>query len=88
MIDYFRVLGTGTIDWRRWMQVLKAGGWSGWAIEEIDLSPKAVAELRSGLNYFAAELSPIYRSKDVRHAATAAAPNPSSADTGSLLTQP
>jgi inosose dehydratase len=61
MIEYFRVLGTGTIDWHRWMQVLKAGGWSGWAIEEIDLSPKAVAELKSGLNYFAAELSPIYR---------------------------
>jgi inosose dehydratase len=60
MLKNFRVLGSGTIDWRAWMEILREHDWSGWAVEEIDNSPAAVAELRQGLEYFRTELAPIH----------------------------
>ncbi|MFT4028871.1 MAG: sugar phosphate isomerase/epimerase family protein [Protaetiibacter sp.] len=60
MLTWFRVLGTGIVDWHEWMRVLKQHSWRGWAIEEIDNSPDPVGELRQGLGYFHDELAPIY----------------------------
>jgi inosose dehydratase len=60
MLTYFRILGTGIVDWKTWMQILRDHGWSGWATEEIDHSPDPVGELRSGLQYFREHLAPIY----------------------------
>ena len=60
MLTYFRVLGSGTIDWAAWMNILKEHGWKGWATEEIDNSPDPVGELRQGLEYFRTHLAPIY----------------------------
>jgi inosose dehydratase len=61
MLTYFRILGSGTVNWRAWMQVLMDASWSGWASEEIDHSPAPLEELRRGLEYFRTQLSPIYR---------------------------
>jgi inosose dehydratase len=61
MLTYFRVLGSGTVNWREWMEILREHGWRGWATEEIDHSPDPVGELRAGLEYFERELAPIYR---------------------------
>lgn len=61
MVTYFRVLGSGIVDWREWMQVLRQAEWRGWAIEEIDMSPDPVGELKQGLAYFERELGSIYR---------------------------
>jgi inosose dehydratase len=61
MLQVFRVLGSGTIDWKRWMDVLRDAEWSGWAVEEIDDSPDPIGELRQGLAYFERELALIYR---------------------------
>lgn len=60
MLTYFRVLGSGTVNWREWMEVLRDNRWKGWATEEIDNSPDPVGELRQGLEYFRTELAPIY----------------------------
>ena len=60
MLTYFRVLGSGQVDWHEWMRILRDHRWSGWATEEIDMSPDPVGELRKGLAYFDAELSSIY----------------------------
>ena len=59
MLTHFRVLGSGTVDWREWMRVLVKAGWSGWATEEIDNSPSPEDELRRGLEYFHRELEPM-----------------------------
>ncbi|SCL28957.1 inosose dehydratase [Micromonospora pallida] len=61
MLTYFRVLGSGKVDWTRWMEILRDNEWRGWAIEEIDNSPDPVGELRQGLEYFRTHLAPIYR---------------------------
>jgi inosose dehydratase len=61
MLTYFRVLGSGKVNWTEWMEILRDNGWRGWAIEEIDMSPDPVGELRQGLEYFRAELASIYR---------------------------
>ncbi|KAE8765929.1 sugar phosphate isomerase/epimerase family protein [Georgenia thermotolerans] len=61
MLTYFRVLGSGRVDWHEWMRILRDHGWSGWATEEIDMSPDPVGELRQGLEYFQRALAPIYR---------------------------
>ncbi|MFV0254304.1 MAG: sugar phosphate isomerase/epimerase family protein [Beutenbergiaceae bacterium] len=60
MLTHFRILGSGRIDWRRWMEILREHQWRGWATEEIDNSPDPIAELRQGLEYFRTELAPIY----------------------------
>jgi len=60
MLKAFRVLGSGTVDWKEWMRVLRDHSWRGWATEEIDNSPDPVGELRTGLEYFRRELAPIY----------------------------
>jgi sugar phosphate isomerase/epimerase len=60
MLTYFRVLGSGTLDWKEWMRILRDNGWAGWATEEIDHSPDPVRELKQGLEYFRRELAPIY----------------------------
>lgn len=59
MLTYFRILGTGTVDWREWMRILRDAGWSGWAIEEIDNSFDPVGELVQGLAFYRSELEPI-----------------------------
>lgn len=60
MLTHFRVLGSGSIDWRSWMAVLRETRWSGWATEEIDNSPDPVGELRKGLTYFQEHLAPLH----------------------------
>jgi inosose dehydratase len=49
------------VNWKEWMEVLRDKQWSGWATEEIDMSPDPVGELREGLEYFRTELAGIYR---------------------------
>lgn len=61
MLTHFRVLGSGIVDWRDWMKVLRDAEWSGWATEEIDHSPDPIGELTQGLDYFRDELAHIYR---------------------------
>jgi inosose dehydratase len=60
MLTYFRILGSGLVDWEAWMHVLRNAKWRGWAIEEIDNSPDPVGELRRGLEYFRSNLASIY----------------------------
>lgn len=60
MLRNFRVLGTGTVDWRRWIDVLRQHRWSGWAVEEIDHAEDPVGDLRAGLRYYQTELAPRY----------------------------
>ncbi|HEY9498340.1 MAG TPA: sugar phosphate isomerase/epimerase [Terrimesophilobacter sp.] len=61
MLTHFRILGSGMVNWKEWMEVLRDKQWSGWATEEIDMSPDPVGELREGLEYFRTELAGIYR---------------------------
>jgi inosose dehydratase len=61
MLTYFRILGSGIVDWVEWMRILRDASWHGWGIEEIDMSPDPLGELRQGLEYFRSELAPIYR---------------------------
>lgn len=61
MLKNFRVLGSGIVDWTRWMHVLADAEWEGWATEEIDNSPDPVGELRSGRRYFTDVLASIHR---------------------------
>jgi inosose dehydratase len=60
MLTYFRILGSGIVDWQEWMQILRDHQWAGWAIEEIDNSPDPVTELRRGLEHFRTQLAPIW----------------------------
>ncbi|WP_432990593.1 sugar phosphate isomerase/epimerase family protein [Dactylosporangium sp. CA-233914] len=60
MLTHFRILGSGKVDWSEWMRILRDNRWRGWAIEEIDMSPDPVGELRQGLEYFRTALAPIY----------------------------
>lgn len=60
MLTYFRVLGSGIVDWRAWQEILRDANWSGWAIAEIDMSPDPIGEIRQGLEYFQRELSRIH----------------------------
>jgi inosose dehydratase len=60
LLRNFRVLGSGTVNWRGWMEILRDHGWSGWAVEEIDHSADPVTELRAGLEYYQRELAPLY----------------------------
>jgi inosose dehydratase len=60
MLTYFRILGSGIVDWEEWMRILREHDWSGWATEEIDNSPAPVEELRQGLDFFRAKLAPLY----------------------------
>jgi inosose dehydratase len=60
MLTYFRVLGSGTVDWHEWERILRDANWTGWAQAEIDMSPDPVGEIRQGLDYFERELAPIY----------------------------
>lgn len=59
MIKYFRLMGTGLVDWHEWVRILRDSNWSGWGIAEIDMSPNPKAEILAGLDYFARELAPI-----------------------------
>jgi inosose dehydratase len=60
MLTYFRILGSGIVDWSEWMRILRDAEWTGWATEEIDNSPDPVGELQQGLEFFRRELKPIY----------------------------
>lgn len=60
MHAHFRILGSGIMDWDSWMRVLQRHQWSGWAIEEIDMSPDPVGELITGKDYFAQNLDALY----------------------------
>jgi inosose dehydratase len=60
MLTYFRILGSGIVDWEEWMRILRDANWAGWAVEEIDNSPDPVGELRQGLEFFRSRLAPIY----------------------------
>lgn len=60
MLTYFRILGAGTVDWRTWMTVLRDAHWSGWAVNEVDMSPEPEREIEQGLRFFREHLSGIY----------------------------
>lgn len=60
MLTQFRIMGSGIVDWREWMRILRDAEWRGWATEEIDHSPDPVGELRQGLEFFRRELASIY----------------------------
>jgi inosose dehydratase len=60
MLTYFRVLGSGVVDWPEWQRILRDAGWQGWAIAEIDMSPRPVEEIQQGLAFFEQHLAPIY----------------------------
>ena len=61
MLTYFRVLGSGIVDWHAWQRILRDADWSGWAMAEIDMSPDPIGEICQGLAYFERELAPIHR---------------------------
>jgi inosose dehydratase len=61
MLTYFRVLGSGSVDWQAWQRILRDADWAGWAMAEIDMSPDPEGEIRQGLEYFRRELAPIYQ---------------------------
>lgn len=60
MLRNFRIMGAGRIDWLAWMDILREHRWTGWAIEEIDMSPDPVGELREGLRFYRESLEPRY----------------------------
>lgn len=60
MLKWFRILGSGIVDWEEWMRILRDNNWRGWAIEEIDMSPEPVEELIQGLRFFRENLAPLY----------------------------
>ena len=60
MLTWFRLMGTGIIDWNEWMSILRDASWSGWAIAEIDMSPDPSGEIRDGLKFYASDLAAIY----------------------------
>jgi inosose dehydratase len=60
-LTWFRVIGDGIVDWKRWQTILRDAGWSGWAMAEIDMSPDPIGEIRQALSYYAGALAPIYQ---------------------------
>lgn len=60
-LQWFRVIGDGIVDWKRWQATLRDADWTGWAMAELDMSPDPVGEIRQGIDYFERELAPIYR---------------------------
>jgi inosose dehydratase len=56
MLRYFRVLGTGLVDWKEWTRILRDASWQGWGIAEIDMSSDPKGEVRQSLQYFRDEL--------------------------------
>jgi inosose dehydratase len=60
MLENFRIMGSGVLDWDSWMGVLRDNKWRGWAIEELDHSPDPGTELRAGLDFFNRSLAAIY----------------------------
>lgn len=61
MLRNFRVLGSGIVDWKAWMRVLRDANWAGWAMAEIDMSPDPVGEIRQAYAYLSDELEDIHR---------------------------
>jgi len=72
MIKYFRLMGTGVVDWHEWTRILRDSNWRGWGIAEIDMSPDPKGEIQAGLDYFARELAPII---DGDHPSTTSLPD-------------
>jgi inosose dehydratase len=60
MLTYFRILGSGIVDWKAWQEILRDADWSGWAVAEIDMSPDPIGEIRQGLEFFRRELASIH----------------------------
>jgi inosose dehydratase len=60
MLERFRALGSGVVDWHEWMQILADAAWQGWAVAEIDMSPDPITELRSARRYFDDQLAGIH----------------------------
>ncbi|WP_285362824.1 sugar phosphate isomerase/epimerase [Microbacterium sp. LMC-P-041] len=60
MLTYFRVLGSGIVDWPAWQEILREADWQGWAHAEVDLSPDPLGDIRSGIDYFRCTLAPIH----------------------------
>jgi inosose dehydratase len=60
MLTYFRVLGSGLVNWTEWMEILRDNGWRGWGSAEIDNSPDPIDELRAAKAYFREHLASIY----------------------------
>jgi inosose dehydratase len=60
MLKYFRVLGSGIVNWREWMGILLDANWKGWAVAEIDMAADPMGELAKFRAYFRDELSSIY----------------------------
>jgi len=60
---YFCALGSGRVDWRRWIKFLKDDAFKGWAIVEIDAVADPCAAVRQSLAYVARNLEPIRSSQ-------------------------
>jgi inosose dehydratase len=60
-MTYFRVMGEGIVDWRRWQATLRDSGWRGWAMSETDMAKDPRGDLEKAYAFYRAELEPIYR---------------------------
>lgn len=55
---HFCALGTGRVDWPRWMRLLRDRDVGGWAIVEIDAVADPATETRRSMDYVRASLLP------------------------------
>lgn len=62
MMEQFRRMGKGIVDWAAIAHELKAANFRGYAVAEIDLSPTPEAEVQDILTYYRTELAPILES--------------------------
>jgi len=54
-------VGTGGVDWRRWMRLLREIGYEGWAVYELDNAPDPVGALQEIKRFVEGALLHIYR---------------------------
>ncbi len=60
-VQWFTPVGTGVVDWPRWMRLLRDLHYEGWAVFELDNAPDPVAALKTIREYVERALLPIYR---------------------------
>lgn len=61
MMEQFRRMGEGIVDWRAIMETLRDNRVAAFAVAEIDLAPDPIDATRDILDYFDANLAEIYR---------------------------
>lgn len=60
-VQWFAAVGTGVVDWPRWMRLLRDLQYQGWAVFELDTAADPVGDLKKIRAYVEGALLPIYR---------------------------